>query len=127
MSIRTVITGTWMVFFASLVAACGGGSGGDHSIGTAKYDKTCVGDSDCVAVYQGELGCCGGGCPNAAIAATGYAQYLQDVAANQPVCNPAPPCAATPGACQTVTALCVGSLCTAASTSGSAISASASF
>ena len=111
------------ILCAVFLAGCGGGSS-DHSIGTSKYSKVCAGDSDCVAVYQGSLGCCGGDCPNTAIAASSYAQYLADVQANTPVCNPAPPCAVTPGACQNVSALCVGGLCTEASTSSSTLSRS---
>jgi len=119
MSLRSVMFFTVAVLGA--VVGCGGGSS-DHAIDTSKYGKACVGDADCVAVYQGTLTCCGGGCPNTAIPSAAYAQYLQDVAANTPTCNPAPPCAATPGACQNVSALCVGGLCTEARTSSSTLS-----
>jgi len=125
MSIRSVMS-RWVATFAVVIlgsiAGCGGGSS-EHAIDTSKYGKACVGDADCVAVYQGTLSCCGGGCPNTAIPAATYAQYLQDVAANTPVCNPAPPCVDASGACQNVSALCVGGLCTEANTSTTAISA----
>lgn len=106
-----------------LVAACGGGSS-DHSIDTSKYSHACMGDGDCVAVYQGTLSCCGGDCPNAVIAATDYDAYTAALAAQMPICNPAPSCVDTTGACTDRSALCVGGLCTLAITSTSAISAS---
>jgi hypothetical protein len=106
---------------ALLIAGCGGG-GGEHAIDTSKYSRACASDSDCVAVYQGTLGCCGGGCPNTAIAVTSYADYAGAVASQTPVCNPAPPCAATPGTCGDQAALCVGAMCTLAMMSAGAIS-----
>src|SRR3569833_776859 len=121
MSIRSVMFCTVAVLV--LFAGCGGGSS-DHAIDTSKYSKACFVVSVCVAVFLGSLCCCGGGCPNTASATSTYAQYLQDVAANTPVCNPAPPCGATPGACQNISALCVCGLCTEASTSSSTLSGS---
>lgn len=125
MSMRTVMLYTLWAAGAVLAAGCGGGTT-DHAIDTSRYSKACAGDADCVAVYQGQLGCCGGGCPNTAIASTTYAQYIQDVQANTPVCNPQPPCAVTPGACGDIAALCVGGRCTAATTSTSTLSLSPS-
>lgn len=110
---------------ALLIAGCGSGTG-EHAIDTSKYSRACVADADCVAVYQGTLTCCGGGCPNTAIAVTGYADYATAVASQTPVCSPAPPCVATPGSCGDHVALCVGALCTLAVTSATPVSASPS-
>ena len=111
------------ILSAGLTVACGGGSA-DHSIDTSHYSRVCVGDADCVAVYQGTVGCCGGGCPNTAIAATDYDAYAAALAAQVPVCNPAPPCADPTGTCGDKSALCVGGMCTLAVTSSGALSPS---
>jgi hypothetical protein len=44
-------------------------------------------------VYSGTLGCCGSGCPNAAINASSYSLYEADVTASLPACYGSPPCA----------------------------------
>jgi len=104
-----------------LIAGCGGG-GGEHAIDTSKYSRACVADGDCVAVYQGTVGCCGGGCPNTAISVTSYDDYEAALATQMPACSPAPPCTATPGICGAHSALCVGAQCTFAVMSTTALS-----
>jgi len=113
------------ILSAGLTVACGGGSA-DHSIDTSHYSKACVGDADCVGVYQGTLGCCGGGCPNTAIAVSAYDEYQTALTAQTPTCNPAPPCAIPVHTCGEQSALCVGGMCTLAVTSAAALSASPS-
>lgn len=108
---------------ALLIAGCGSGGGG-HAIDTSHYSRACLVDADCVAVYQGTLTCCGGGCPNTAIAVSDYAAYTGAFAGAVPTCNPQPPCAEVTTICGEKTALCVGSLCTLAVTSTSAVSTS---
>jgi len=115
-----------LIICALLIAGCGSDGGGGHAIDTSKYSRACVADSDCVAVYQGTLTCCGGGCPNTAIAASEYAGYAGAFAASVPTCNPQPPCGNPTAICGDKAALCVGSLCTLAVTSTSALSASPS-
>jgi len=110
------------ILCAGLMVACGGGDG-DHSIDTSRYSRGCSVDADCVGVYQGTLGCCGGGCPNAAIAVTDHDAYVAALAAQTPMCNPAPPCADQTVACEQKSALCVGGMCTLAVTSAGALSA----
>jgi hypothetical protein len=119
MSVRSVIVCTL------LIAGCGGGDGG-HSIDASKFSRACAADTDCVAVYQGTLGCCGGDCPNTAIAASSYDAYEAALQMAIPRCNPAPPCAAPVGVCGDRSALCVGGTCTYAVNSSGALSSSGS-
>lgn len=117
MSIRNVILGALL-----LVGACGS-SGGDHSIDTSRYSHACVGDSDCVGVYQGKLGCCGPDCPNTAIAQVSYDDYAATLASSTPTCNPEPPCLPIAArSCGDRSALCVGGMCTLAVTSTGSLS-----
>ena len=89
-------------FMCCLVAAIGGCHAGgslsdlneNHSISASEFQQSCAVDSDCVAVYQGTLTCCGGSCPNAAVNQVGYSAYASAVASRTPMCNPEPPCAA---------------------------------
>lgn len=89
----------------SLFAACNT----NHELVASDYDQTCQQDSDCVAIFQGELGCCGGGCPNAAISRANYGKYQMDVASRQQRCDPAPPCIGV--TCFPCSAACVAGRC----------------
>ena len=76
-----------------LVLGCGSSaSSSSHAIAVSVQDRSCSSDADCVPVYEGALGCCGGGCPNSAINKTAYPDYEADVASREPVCVPALPC-----------------------------------
>jgi hypothetical protein len=66
---------------------CGGDttSGGTCTLEASTYDRTCQTDSDCIAVFLGNL-CtddCMGDCPNAAIRGSEGARYDTDLAAAQ--------------------------------------------
>jgi len=82
-----------------------------HAVTAKSYARNCATVADCVAVYEGPIGCCGGGCPNAAIRADALADYTSDVFAAAPTCNPPPPCAA-PLPCDTGRVACVAAVCT---------------
>ena len=84
--IVSVVALTWGV-------ACSNTTSADHALRLSDYSQSCSGDSDCVAVYAGILGCCGGSCANAAIAMASYAGYQHDLSVKVPKCVPPPPCA----------------------------------
>ena len=67
-----------------------------RSVTAADYPNTCTTVADCVAVYEGQLGCCGQGCANATIRQDALAQYMADVGRREPICVPIPPCIAPP-------------------------------
>jgi len=102
-----------------LVAALGGcHSGGslseqtqNHSIAASEFQQSCTVASDCVAVYQGTLSCCGGSCPNAAVDQVGYGAYASAVASRTPICNPEPPCAAVTDVYCKSGAICSNGIC----------------
>jgi hypothetical protein len=79
---------------AGILRLCLACSSHDHSISTKAYDRTCAVDSDCVPVYEGTIGCCRGGCANAAINGNSLTTYLDDLNTRTPVCTPAPFCPA---------------------------------
>jgi hypothetical protein len=94
----------------ALLAACSG----SEILSVSNYDTSCKQDSDCVAVFVGQYGCCR--CPNAAIDASDEAQYQADVAAaasQYGVCDVA--CPACPDA---VVAACVAGKCGVTEPSG---------
>jgi hypothetical protein len=105
-------------FICCLAATLGGchsgGSLGEenqsHSIAASEFQQSCAVDSDCVAVYQGTLTCCGGSCPNAAVNQVGYSAYASAVASRTPMCNPEPPCAVTDIYCSSG-AICSNGTC----------------
>jgi len=67
------------------------GSAPNHAIQPSSLDRACVRDSDCVAVYEGPLSCCGlGECANAAINVANLARYMQVLAERRSTCEPAP-------------------------------------
>lgn len=104
---RTAACLAGMVWLAS---SCGS----SHDVSAGDYTRACSSDSDCVAVFDGHLTCCGTGCPNAAIAKTSENKYWSDVLARTPTCNPAPPCLViSDGVCEDKsTVTCVASVCT---------------
>jgi hypothetical protein len=72
---------------ASSVGCGSGSSAGGNSINAAEFGRSCLAASECVPVYSGTLGCCGSGCPNAAINASSYSLYEADVTASLPACD----------------------------------------
>lgn len=91
-----------------LIAGC---SEAKHSISASDYDRSCSADADCVAIYEGSIGCCGVvACPNAAINAADSERYMSDVASRTETCSPAPPCVA-PIDCPTIHPVCSNQVC----------------
>ena len=79
-----------------LIALSGCGSS-NHSVEASEYSRSCSAASDCTAIYQGTLGCCGSeSCPNAAISSRDSTRYMSDYNARIPKCSPPPPCAPQP-------------------------------
>jgi hypothetical protein len=62
-------------------------SPGNHTISTAGYSLACTQDSDCMAVYAGDV-CHACDCPNTVIAISGLAMYQQQEAAALMGCCP---------------------------------------
>jgi hypothetical protein len=92
-------------FVFGALMACSSSS----EITASSYDQQCASNSDCIAVAQGEDGCCGvSECPNAAINASAEAQYESDVASRKN-CQAEIECPAL--ACATYTAVCVNGMC----------------
>jgi hypothetical protein len=88
-----------------------GGCGPEHRIAASEFPRGCSVDSDCAAVYEGMLTCCGGGCPNAAINQTSLSAYEAAASSRTPTCSPAPPCASIslmncPGTVRCVSGTC---------------------
>jgi hypothetical protein len=84
-----------------------------HAVRASDYDRACLRDSDCILVTEGTVGCCGFGCPNAAIASSAQAAYQADVVARATVCNPRLYCPSLQGVdlCGDPAATCVDSVC----------------
>jgi hypothetical protein len=80
----------------------------EHAVHASDYERACASSSDCVPVYEGSIGCCGGGEPNTAITKTSGAAYQKDFAARAPECEPTP-CEAP--AVGTAYAICTQSVC----------------
>jgi hypothetical protein len=90
------------IFIACLlVGAIGGCTSETHSIEASEFQRSCAVDSDCVAVSEGTITCCGISpwCPSAAVNQVGYSAYESAVAARTPTCSPRPPCALLRPAC----------------------------
>ena len=70
-------------------------------IQAANYDQSCMTDTDCVAVAEGDFCSPGAGnCPNAAISKSAYAQYQADTAKTRAASCYAPGnCGTEPGPC----------------------------
>src|SRR5256885_6776255 len=81
-----------------------------HTVAVSASDQACSSDSDCVPVFEGTVGCCGG-CANAAINKAAYPGYQAAIAASVPICDPAPPCAFLSDAICKAGAICRGGMC----------------
>lgn len=67
-----------MMLVATAITACGASSP-PTSVAAKHYDRTCLSVADCVAVYEGPVGCCDGpGCPNTAISQVAHSKYTID-------------------------------------------------
>lgn len=81
-----------MLLVATAIAACAADPP-PSSVAAKNYDRRCVSVADCVAVYEGHVGCCGGGaCPNTAIAQVALAKYSVDLIRAAACGNTQPPC-----------------------------------
>ena len=98
-----------LVLLAAWFAGCGGAV--SHTISASEFQDTCSVDTDCTDVCVGSLGCCGCGCPNAAINQASYPAYESAFSSREPHCDPALPCAAlTTEECRTG-AMCTNGTC----------------
>jgi hypothetical protein len=75
------------------------------------YARTCQEVADCIAVYEGPLGCCGGSCPNAAISAAAANDYARDVNRRSPQCSQVIPCPPVSPVCPGGRIACQDGLC----------------
>jgi hypothetical protein len=75
--------------------SCGSGS---SSISAKGYPRNCVTVADCFPVFEGVVGCCGGGCPNTAIRQDAVAAFMTaSEAARMTSCHGVqPPCPSGP-------------------------------
>jgi hypothetical protein len=71
------------------------------------YDRSCTADTDCVAAFAGDPGCCGQ-CANGAVRATELDRVLNDDARARS-CEAAPPFC--PSTCREIPAFCVQGTC----------------
>jgi hypothetical protein len=108
-----------MLLVAAAIAACGASSP-PTSVAAKNYDQRCTNVADCVPVYEGQVGCCGGsGCPNTAISQVAFAKYTFDLG-RAATCGGAPQACpaggAGPGgnACQDGRVACDNGICTLA-------------
>jgi hypothetical protein len=87
-------------------------SSGPTSVSANNYPRTCDTVADCFPVFEGEVGCCGGGCPNTAIRQDAVARFATDTeTARKNSCNGVqPPCVAPP-VCTMGRVTCEGGLC----------------
>jgi hypothetical protein len=97
--------------FLVLAAVGGCGASATHSVTASDFQQSCSVDSDCVAVYEGTLGCCGPGCPNAAINQTSHAAYDSTVSSRTPTCSPADPCVGLTAVICRAGAVCANGTC----------------
>jgi hypothetical protein len=68
------------------------GGSQNRIISADDYPQDCETVDDCMAVYSGTLGCCGGACPNSVIRADALAAYTKSLEAHTPECLLRPPC-----------------------------------
>jgi hypothetical protein len=81
--------------------------GGLPVLSSDDYTHSCT---DCLAVYVGPIGCCGIGCPNAAINVSAQPQYMTDLASRTPNCFPGSACIST-GPCTNGRIACENGTC----------------
>jgi hypothetical protein len=86
------------------------GAAAERSVTAADYARACDIVDDCKAIYEGQLGCCGLGCPNTAIRQDAFAQYDKDVGARNPLCIPTPGCV-PPSPCTSGRLACTNGTC----------------
>jgi hypothetical protein len=113
---RGLVGVSFLCFVAVAVAVCGSSTptaspSNSHTVAAKNYANNCASVADCFAVYEGPVGCCGGGCPNAAIRADAVPKYTSDFNTATPVCNPRPPCAAPGLGCNDGRVACVSGAC----------------
>jgi hypothetical protein len=86
-----------------------------HSIDTTSYSRACAGVEDCIAVFEGPIGCCESNCPNTAIRADVLAKYMNAFdAVSVATCNGgAPTCGPREGppVCPDGRVDCVAGIC----------------
>src|SRR5260221_12145025 len=81
-----------MLLVATAITACGASSP-PTSVAAKNYDRKCGSVADCVPVYEGLVGCCGGGqCPNTAIAQVALAKYTAALGLAATCTGVQPPC-----------------------------------
>lgn len=89
--------------FAFVFAGC------STDIRTTSYDRKCVSDTDCVAVYSGEV-CNTCRCPNAAVSQKDADRYKKDLESILKACGTRAKVDCEP--CNPTTGLCLGGTCT---------------
>jgi hypothetical protein len=106
-----------LLLFAFAIVACAPDPP-PSSIAAKNYERKCASVADCVPVYEGHIGCCGGGeCPNTAIAQVALATYTADAARAATCAGGQPPCTGVdvtrPGdGCQGGRIACDNGICT---------------
>jgi hypothetical protein len=106
-----------MMLVATAITACGASSP-PGSVAAKNYDRKCASVADCIPVYEGHVGCCGGGdCPNTAIAQVALSKYTMDLSLAASCGGGRPPCphigGTSPGgnACQDGRVACDNGIC----------------
>jgi hypothetical protein len=100
---RLLLDATLAVLGALALPGCPGNT----TLDASRYQTTCVVDSDCVAVFMGDI-CSACTCHNDAISTSSRGRYNGDVGGIAPWC---PQNFSTCGACPTVTAGCDAGQC----------------
>jgi hypothetical protein len=102
-----------MMLVATAITACGASSP-PSSVAAKNYDRKCASVADCVPVYEGLVGCCGGGqCPKTAIAQVALAKYTAALSLAATCGGVQPPCGTRPGGneCQDGRVECENGVC----------------
>jgi hypothetical protein len=103
-----------MLLVATATAACSANRP-PSSVAAKNYDRRCASAADCVAVYEGYVGCCGEAtCPNTAIAQDAVSKYDVDLgnAASCPSGTPPCPLVDFERPCPSARAACDNGVCT---------------
>jgi hypothetical protein len=100
-----------LLCLACLLGACSSSSSSSHTVSADEFNRSCTVDADCVAVYEGPIGCCGPGCSNAAVNTASYNAYQTAVTARQPTCAVAYPCGLWTNEICRAGATCAGGTC----------------
>jgi hypothetical protein len=93
------------------VGTCGSSS--PRNVVSAKnYLRNCTTVADCVPVYEGPVGFCGGGCPNTSIRADALPKFMSDFNMASQSNAPAPcPQGSQASLCDTGRVACVSGVC----------------